>query len=383
MSAPFDDLSLTELAQRRSAKWSVYPPDVLPAWVAEMDFPLAEPIKATLRAAIARDDVGYATTSGLGEAFAAFAARRFQWSVEPRDTFLVADAVVAIGEVLQALTAAGDGIAINSPVYPPFAQTIVATGRAVVDVPLRHDGARWELDLDGLERAFAAGARTYILCSPHNPVGRVFARETLRAVAELARHYGVLVVSDEIHAPLTLPGAEHVPFPLVADGAACIVITSASKSWNLAGLKCALIVAGTPSVRERLHATLPVELRYRAGHLGVLAAIAAFHEGDPWLAEVLAQLDANRAELAQLLHEHLPAIGYEPPQASYLAWLDVRALGLADPTRVFLRRGRVALSDGTPFGGVGGGYVRVNIGTSRPILREIVARMVHALAAEG
>lgn len=383
MTAPFDDLSLEVLARRRSAKWSVYPPDVLPAWVAEMDFPVAEPIKAVLFEAVERDDLGYPTTIGLGDAFAAFAARRFDWAVDPNDVFLVGDAVAGIGEVLHALTAPSAGIVINSPVYPPFARTIGEAARRVVDVPLLRVDASWELDLAGLERAFVGGARTYLFCSPHNPVGRVFARETLTAVAELAARFDVLVIADEIHAPLALPGAVHTPFPLAAaaSGAACVVITSASKTWNLAGLKCALIVAGSAGMRARLKQTLPPELPYRAGHLGVLASIAAFREGDPWLAQTLAQLDANRAYLGDVLRAQLPPIGYEPPEASYLAWLDVRALALDDPAATFLSRGRVALSAGAPFGGVGKDYVRVNIGTSRPIIAEIVARMARALAA--
>ena len=379
-SAPFDDLSLAELQQRRSAKWRFYPGDVLPAWVAEMDFPIAAPIKDALHAAIDRDDLGYASARDIGPAFAAFAERAFGWRVEPAHVMLVADAVVGLAEVLKVVTQRGDRVAINSPVYPPFYQVIAETERAVEDVPLLRGDGTWDLDLAALERAYAGGVRAHILCSPHNPVGRVFERETLAALAELAARYDVTVIADEIHAPLTLPGATHVAFPLVAEaaGADCVVVTSASKTWNLPGLKCALIVAGSARAAKQL-AAIPAEVAYRAGHFGVIGTLAAFEHGDPWRREALAQIDRNRTFLAELLSASLPEIGYAPPQASYLAWLDCRALGLDDPAAIFLKRGRVALTSGRPFGGIGSDFVRLNMGTSAAILEEIVTRMRSAL----
>ena len=293
--------------------------------------------------------------------------------------------MVGAAEVLRLTTPPDSGIVINTPAYPPFAPTIREYGRRVVDVPLLRTTPGWELDLAGLERAFRARARGYLLCNPHNPTGRVLSRAELERIAALARRYDVVVVADENHAPLTLPGAVHTPFvslsPEVLPPA--VTVISAAKAWNVAGLKCAVVVAGAEALRARL-ATLPAEVQTRAGHLGVLAAIAAFREGRPWLRGLLAHLDRNRRLLAELLATHLPAVGYVPPQASYLAWLDCTALGLGDdPAAHFLAHGRVALSRGLDFGANGAGFVRLNMGTSRALLEEAVQRMAAALRTRG
>jgi cystathionine beta-lyase len=382
---PFDACTLAELRQRRSEKWATHPPDVLPAFVAEMDVALADPIRRTLIAAIARGDTGYAHPAGLAEAFADFARAWFEWAVAPERVVLVPDVMVGAAEVLRLTTPPGSGIVINTPAYPPFAPTIREYGRRVIDVPLLRTTGGWELDLAGLERAFRAGARGYLLCNPHNPTGRVLSRAELERIAARARRYDVVVVADENHAPLTLPGAVHTPFvslsPEVLPPA--VTVISAAKAWNVAGLKCAVVVAGSEALRARL-ATLPAEVQTRAGHLGVLAAIAAFREGRPWLRELLVHLDRNRCLLAALLATHLPAVGYVPPQASYLAWLDCTALGLGDdPAAHFLAHGRVALSRGLDFGANGARFVRLNMGTSRALLEEAVRRMAAALRTRG
>jgi cysteine-S-conjugate beta-lyase len=378
----FEDISLAKLRGRESAKWTTYAPDVLPAWVAEMDFPLADPIKQRLRRAIDGDDCGYAHPTALPEAFCAFAQSRFGWTVDPARVRTAPEVMVAIAEILRIVTKPGDGVVINPPVYPPFALTINEVGRCVVEVPLSHvAGGGWELDLDALEQAFAAGARAYLLCNPHNPAGRVFAREQLVQIAELAKRYGVVVIADEIHAPLTLPGAVHVPFVSVSEpvGANAIAVTSASKAWNIAGLKCAVIVAGSSAMQSALKG-LPGELTERTGHLGVLANVAAFREGAPWLDSLQQHLDRNRALMAELIGVYLPAVRYIPPQAGYLAWLDCSALGLGDnPASVFLAKGKVALMRGLDFGRQGACFTRVNMGTSSAILSEIVGRMGKAI----
>ena len=375
MSAAFDDLSLEELRARRSIKWTNYEPDVLPAWVAEMDFPLAPPVHAALARALELDDVGYPQPAPLGEAFAAFAGRRFGWTVAPEDVWLAPDVVVAIAEALRLLTTPGSGVVINTPVYPPFFSVIRELERTVVEAPLAV-GDRWELDLDAVERVFAEGARTYLLCHPHNPTGRVFSRAELEAVAELAGRYGAVVVSDEIHAPLTHPGVAFTSFGSIGYERA-VTITSASKAWNLAGLKCAVVVpaAGLRSELVRLSQSL----QYHAGHLGVLASVAAFEEGEPWLNELVAYLQRNAEHLTELLASELPEARYVAPEGGYLAWLDCRALGLGDdPSALFLERGRVALSAGPTFGTQGAGFARLNFGTSRALLREAVTRMAAA-----
>jgi cystathionine beta-lyase len=378
----FEDITLAKLRGRASAKWTTYPPDVLPAWVAEMDFPLAEPIKQRLRRAIDSDDCGYAHPVALPEAFAAFAKSRFGWTVDASRVRSAPEVMVAIAEILRVVTKPGDGVVINPPVYPPFAITIREVGRTIVDVPLAHvPGGGWDLDLDALETAFAAGAKAYLLCNPHNPVGRVFEKAQLEEIAKLAKRYDVVVLSDEIHAPLVLPGAVHVPFVSVSEkiGANAIAITSASKAWNIAGLKCAVIVAGSPAMQSALKG-LPIELPERVGLHGVLANIAAFQEGAPYLDGLLEQLDRNRALMGQLLGVYLPAVRYIPPQAGYLAWLDCSALGLGDdPAKIFLKKGKVAVMRGTDFGRQGACFARVNMGTSSAILSEIVGRMGKAL----
>jgi cystathionine beta-lyase len=378
----FDDLSLAKLRGRASAKWTTYPAEVLPAWVAEMDFPLAEPIKQRLRRAIDSDDCGYAHPTALPNAFAAFAKSRFGWTVDPSRVRTAPEVMVAIAEILRVVTKPGDGVVINPPVYPPFAMVIEEVGRNVVDVPLAHvPGGGWDLDLDALEKAFADGAKAYLLCNPHNPVGRVFEKSQLETIAKLAKQYGVVVLADEIHAPLVLPGAVHVPFVSVSEplGANAITITSASKAWNIAGLKCAVFVAGSAAMQSALKA-LPIELTERTGHHGVLANVAAFEEGASYLDGLLKHLDRNRTLMAELLGMYLPAVRYIPPQAGYLAWLDCSALGLGEePAKVFLKKGKVALMRGLDFGRQGACFARVNMGTSSAILSEVVGRMGKAI----
>jgi cystathionine beta-lyase len=379
---PFDAIDEAALRLRRSAKWALYPPDVLPAWVAEMDYPIAEPIRRALVEAIDLGDAGYASGAGLGDAFAAWAAARWAWHVDPGDVHLVADVVTGLTELLRVATAPDDAVVVEPPVYPPFAGTARALGRRVVEAPLARTGDGWAPDLAAIERAYAGGARVHLLCSPQNPTGMVVSREALEAIAALAERHGVLVLADEIHAPLVLPGATHVPFPTVSDAArrTGIVLTSASKAWNVAGLKAAVMIASADRPRAVL-ARLPPETPYHAGHLGVLGGIAAFRQGGAWLSQVLAILDRNRRLLADLLGAELPAVRYAMPQASYLAWLDCNALALGpDPAAAFLARGRIALSSGPTFGAQGQGFVRLNLGTSRALIEEAVVRMKRAVA---
>jgi cystathionine beta-lyase len=378
---PFDALGLDQLRERESAKWRVYPPDVLPAWLAETDFPLAEPIQRALQAAIARHDAGYATRGQLGQAFAEWSGAHWGWAPDPDDTRLVVDVVTALAELLRICSAPGDRVVIDPPVYPPFAGVIEQHGRVVAPVPLARGDAGFAIDLAGVERAYRAGARAHILCSPHNPTGIVHSRDTLGTIAELAQRHGVWVISDEVHAPMTLPGAEHVPFPSVSPAAAArgIVLTSASKTWNLAGLKAALVIACRAEARALL-GQLPLDLPYHAGLFGVIAGAAAFREGEAYRSELLRVLDRNRQRLGELLSERLPGVSYVPPQAGYLAWLDFRALGWQEePARRLLERGKIALSPGLSFGAQGQGWARLNMGTSAELLREAVERMHSAL----
>lgn len=386
-TSDFEGVSIDALRARKSDKWSRYPPDVLPAFIAEMDFALAAPIKRALESAVAADDCGYAYPADLGAAFAGFAAGQFEWRVDPERVFAAPDVMAAIAQILKLYTDAGEGVVINPPVYPPFFEVIPATGRKIVEVPLaRAQGDTWGLDFDALERAFAQGVRAYLLCSPHNPVGRVWTADDLRTIVALADRYDVVVIADEIHAPLAMPGAAHTPYLAVAgENDRAFAALSATKAWNISGLKCALAVAGSKAAADVLsrHWTeQPTETTWRVGHLGVVASIAAFREGRPWLESLCAHLARNRLHLKNLLDRHIPRARYVTPDAGYLAWIDCSALGVGDePASFFLERGSVALSPGRDFGQEGAGFVRLNMGTSSAILTQIVRRMALALQA--
>jgi cystathionine beta-lyase len=373
--------SLESLRRRRSWKWTAYGDDVLPAWVAEMDFDIAEPIKSAVRDALELGDLGYPSRIGLGEAYAAFAEQRFGWSPDPARVYAIPDVMTGVAEVIQATTSPGAGIVINSPVYPPFFFRIELGGRHVVEAPLARDAqGRYDLDLGAVDEALSReDVAAYLLCSPHNPTGRVWSQAQLLAVADLCQARGVALLVDEIHAPLALPGASHVPFlSLDHDFTGRVhTFTSASKAWNIPGLKCGMAVTGSEALDSVLDERWEALL---AGHLGVLGSIAAFRESVFWLDAVVRQLSENRSLLSELLERHLPEVGYTPPEASFLAWLDCRRLGLGDdPSAIFLERGRVALSPGPHFGDLGRGFVRLNTGTSPQLLGEIVHRMAAAL----
>ncbi|MDG9706473.1 aminotransferase class I/II-fold pyridoxal phosphate-dependent enzyme [Streptomyces sp. DH37] len=361
-------------------KWRTHPEDVLPLWVAEMDVRPAEPVARALTEAVALGDTGYPVGTVYADALAGFAARRWGWRIRADHTALVPDVMLGAVEVLKLVTGPGDAVVVNPPVYPPFHAFVTHMDRRIAEAPL---GADHRLDLRALESAFAratGGGRpaAYLLCNPHNPTGTVHTRAELERVAELAGAYGVRVVSDEIHAPLVLPGADHVPYPSVRGAGDAFALLSASKAWNLAGLKAALAVAG-PEAAEDL-ARMPEEAGHGASHLGVIAHSAALREGGDWLDALLAGLDENRRLLADLLARRLPGVRHRPPQGTYLAWLDCRALGLGDdPAAVFLERGRVALSSGPDFGTGGAGHVRLNLAASPEVLIEAVRRMAAAL----
>jgi cystathionine beta-lyase len=374
-------LSLAELRGRRSFKWRAHPADVLPTFVAEMDVTLADPITRALQEAVAAGDTGYATPDpALAESVASFHLARFGWRLDPGGVRLLPDVMAGVTEILRRAVPPGSGVVINTPVYPPFFDHIAEAGCRVVEAPLARSGGSHALDIDALEVAFAAGATAYLLCSPHNPTGLVPGADELRRIAELAERFRVLVLADEIHAPLTLAGAVHVPYLSLPEAAPHgIALVSASKAWNLPGLKCAQLVTASAPMRA-LAARLPEEMIYGAGNLGVIASIAAYRDGGPWLDRLLVLIDRSRRLLADLLAERLPEVGYVPPRGTYLAWLDCSRLGLAeDPARVFLKRGRVALRPGPDFGTLGTGWARLTLATAPEILTEIVERMRVAL----
>lgn len=371
--------SLAELRQRTSVKWRAYPDDVLPLFVAEMDFPLAEPIAEALHDAIRRSDTGYAFESPeLTDAFAGFAARRWGWIVDPAHVRTTTDVSMGIVEVLRRVTEPGDEVIITPPIYAPFFDLLPEAGCRVREVPLLGDtDTGWALDLDGLEAAFAGGARAFVLCNPHNPLGHPHTRAQLERVAELAEQYGATIISDEIHGPLTHSDGHYIPFLTVSDAARehGVAITSASKGWNLAGLKCALMVTASARMRTIVDG-MPDEVFWRTSIFGVQAATAAYRHGEPWLDSVLETLEGNRRLLRTLLAERMPGASYREPRASYLAWLDLRELGWGDdPAEVILQKARVALNPGPSFGGQGTGFARLNFGCSPELLTEAIDRM--------
>jgi cysteine-S-conjugate beta-lyase len=393
---PFD-VPLAELRRRTSAKWRVFEPDVLPLWVAEMDVRLAPAIRAALDEAVDLGDTGYPAGTDYHEALRRFASDRWGWDGVAVDrTRIVPDVMMGIVEVLRLVTAPGDTVVINTPVYPPFYPFTEHADRVVAEAPL---DARLRLDLEVLQTVFrsatADGSRgaAYLLCNPHNPTGTVHSAEELAAVASLAARYGVRVIADEIHGPLVLPGATFTPYLAVDVSGTGFSLTSASKGWNLAGLKAGLVVAGDAAADDLDR--LPEEVGHGPSHLGILAHTAAFASGVPWLADLLVALDHNRTLLGDLLAEHLPAVRWVPPQGTFLAWLDCSGLGwdpgpddgsvrgLATlsqgPAVEFLRRGRVGVSAGPAFGSGGGGHVRLNFATSTAILEEAVRRMADAV----
>ncbi|MFG2544700.1 MalY/PatB family protein [Streptomyces sp. NPDC048594] len=378
---PLRALTLDRLRRRTSMKWRTYPADVLPLWVAEMDVPLAPAVVRAVTEAMELGDTGYPAGTAYAEALADFAGKRWGWDdLAVERTAIVPDVMLGVVEMLKLVTGPGDPVIVNPPVYPPFYQFVGHLDRRIVEAPL---GPDLRIDLGALEEAFrravAGGGRAaYLLCSPHNPTGTVHTADELAAVAALAERHGVRVVADEIHAPVVTGDARFVPYLSVPGAGGGLALMSASKGWNLAGLKAALALAG-PGAADDL-ARMPEEVGHGPSHVGVLAHTAALREGTDWLDAVLAGLDENRRLLTGLLAEQLPGVVHRAGEATYLAWLDCRALGLGDdPARVFLDRGRVALSSGIPFGTGGAGHVRLNLATSPEVITEAVRRMRAAL----
>jgi cystathionine beta-lyase len=372
-------LPLAELRERTSEKWREYPADVLPLFVAETDFPLAPAISGALRRAVETGDTGYiASRTPLASTYADFARRRFGWSPDPARMRTTADVSMGIVEILRRVTQPGERVVVTPPVYPPFYDLVAEAGAEVQRVPLRDTGTGWELDLDGIRAAFYDGATAILLCNPHNPTGTVHGRDSLAALAEIADEFGAAVISDEIHAPLAQPGAGFVPFLHTGEAAERVgyAVVSASKAFNLAGLKCAVMVTASDATSAVVRG-LPIEVEWRTGQFGLLAAIAAFSdESDPWLDGLLRTLDHNRLLLEDLVASKLPGARYRIPDAGYLAWIDLSALGWGDnPARRILKEAKVALHFGPAFGDEGRGFVRLNFGTSPEIITEAIERI--------
>jgi cystathionine beta-lyase len=382
MSAALVEIpSLETLRRHRGRKWSTHRSDVLPAWIADMDMLPAPSIRSALRMAVEEGDLGYGPTadrSGIGEGFAAWALHRWHWHVEAAAIMVMPDVVSGLANCIEALSSRGDGVLVQTPIYPPILSCIANSGRRIVACASVGDS----IDFAALEAAIHQhGPRMFILCNPHNPTGRCFTRTELARLAALAADYDLVVVSDEIHADLVHPGHQHIPFATLSAQAASRTVTlnSASKAFNVAGLRCAVCVAQSAELRRRLSA-LPAQRWTAFSTLGVRAALAAWTEtGEAWLTACVEHLTRMRDHLAQRLAEELPAMRCAPPQAGYLAWLDCRELRLGGaPAEFFLERARVALSPGSEFGEPGHGFMRLNFATSQDILDRILDRMIKA-----
>ena len=370
--------NLQDLRQRHSSKWRRFAPDVLPMHVAEMDFQIAEGIRDLIIDFTNRSDLGYlGPVPEVAESFVAFAAKRWGWAVDGKQIKLATDVGVAAVEIFRALGKPGDQVVVNTPVYSAFFGWISETKLSQVEVPLIQNGTDWTLDLEGLEKAFSAGAKFYLLCHPHNPLGKVYSRAELTAIAALAVKYDVIVISDEIHGPLTYSGVDFTPYLACgADAEATgIAITSASKSWNLAGLKAAILVTQSAVMASKV-SVLPPDMHWRTSILGAFAMAEAFANGEQWLDSALETIQGNFEFMKAEVAAKLPGVTVVEAQNSYLAWWDVKALSLgADPAKRIHDEARVAVVPGPDLGAGYEQFVRFNYATSRENISDAISRI--------
>ncbi len=380
MTNPIKIFSLDELQKRKSVKWRGYGEGVLPLPVMEMDFEIAAPVRELIIDMVSNSDTGYlGPVPEMGINFSHFAQERWGWSVDPEQVFTCTDVAVGMIEMARVLFSENPEhrrIMVNTPVYHNFSNWISELKAERVDVPLAKDGLHYTFDFDAIERAYSNGVAIHFLCNPHNPVGTVFTKNELIRLAELAQKYGVTIFSDEIHSPLTFVKEDFHPFLSVSDTAreVGICVTSPSKSWNLAGLKCAIIVTASEKQRARTLA-MPEAVHYRASLLGAFAGAQAYLCSD-WLDSALAQLDSNRHYLADLLSEHLPTVGYRIPDCSYVGWLDLESLQLGDlPAERLAAEAKVAFNPGHTFCSSHTQFIRFNFGTSPEIMAMGIERI--------
>ena len=365
-----------------STKWRCYDEDVLPLWVADMDFRAAEPVIRTLHERVDHGVFGYGRPpDGLRELVQERLARLYGWRVGTDEILFLPGVVSGFNLACRAIGAPGDEVLVEPPVYPPMLTAPENNGRTCKVVPLVERRERYERDLDGFERAITARTSLFLLCNPHNPVGRVFGRAELERLAEVCLRHDVVICSDEIHCDFIYRGHRHVPIASLAPEVAARTITllAPSKTYNIAGLSCAVGVVQDPDLRARLERAA-AGLVPGVNVLGYAAALAAYRDGQPWLDELLAYLEASRDHLLECVAAHLPGVRCRCPEGTFLAWLDCRWAGIPGPPHeFFLERARVALNDGATFGPGGEGFVRLNFGCPRATLSEALERMRHAM----
>ena len=383
-----DATTVATLRARGSFKWTAPGPDGLGAAVAEMDFGAAPAILDALAALSEEANFGYLPpylADELSAACAEFQKRRFGWDVDPAQIHHVPDVIKALEIAITRFSRPGSPVILPTPAYMPFLTVPGFLGREVIQVRMLDQDGFFRFDLDAIEGAFRAGGHLLIFCNPYNPLGRVFTREEMTRLAELVGRHGGRVFADEIHAPLVYPGLRHIPYASTSDTAAghALTATSASKAWNLPGLKCAEVILTNEPDRQAWE-----EMGFFASHgasnPGVVANIAAFRHGEAWLDEVLGYLDDSRHLLADLLGRHLPQLRYRPPDGTYLAWLDCTAMDLpGSPGQLVTERAHVTVVDGPACGDGGAGSFRLNFATPQPVLAEIVERIGAVLNSRG
>lgn len=384
-----DQISIDELRARGSVKWTKGGPDVIGAFVAEMDFGAAPPIEAALLDVIRRADFGYLSERAATEmatACARWQQDHYGWALDPARIRPLPDVIKGLEAAITVFSAPGTPVIAPTPAYMPFLTVPKNLGREIIQVPMVTDNGRFVLDLDGIDAAFKRGGQLIILCNPCNPLGRVYTADELAALAGVVEANNGRVFADEIHAPLVYAGGTHVPYASISEQTAShtVTATAASKGWNLPGLKCAQLILSNDTDRSTW-ADEGFMFEHGASTPGVWVTAAAYRDGGPWLDDVVAYLDGSRKLLAGLLAEQLPEVGYQAPEGTYLGWLDCRDL-VADrgidvsPAEFFLAKAQVMLTDGAACGDAGKGHVRLNFATPRPILAEIVHRLADAVA---
>jgi cystathionine beta-lyase len=375
-------LTPQQLRARRTAKWSYFAPDVLPMWVAEMDFPTAEPVLAAIEAAVRAETFGYPSTAvaaELGEVVAERQHAEHGWAVDPRGVFVVSDVMHGVELAIQYFSEPADPVVICTPAYPPFFDVVGLSGHPQVRLPMAWDGERWTFDLDALDAALAAGARTVLLCNPHNPLGRVFERDELVALASIVERHGARVVADEIHSPLAF-SRPHLPYAALSPETAAhtITVVSASKAWNLPGLKCAQVITSTAEDAARWR-RIPFWRTVGVSTLGMEASLAAYRLAQAWLDEVVVTLAEHRSLVAAAF-DGMPGVRALPNEGTYLQWLDFTGLGLdVEPARWLRDEARVGLNEGPTFGSAPHRFARLNFATTRPLLLDGLERIDRAV----
>jgi cystathionine beta-lyase len=382
--------NLEKIIERRntdSVKWSYYGEDVLPLWVADMDFPAPEPLLEALQQRITHGILGYGTEpSELRPALVEHLKRLYGWEVRPKDFVFVPGIVSGFNIASRAVTRPGDGLLLQTPIYHPLLRVPRNAGLVMNAMELtQQPGGQYTIDWDRFEAAITGRTRIFVLCNPHNPVGRVYRRDELERMAEVCLRHDIVICSDEIHCDLVFEGAQHQPIAALAPEIAARTITlmAPSKTYNIAGIHASFAVIQDSALRRQFLAA-QADLVPRLGIMGYLAMQAAYLEGAPWLEQVLRYLKANRDHLYRFANTHLPGVHMARPEGTYLAWLDCRHVGLpGNAHEFFLKRARVALNDGASFGPGGEGFVRLNFGCPRSTLDEALARMRDAILAVG